>query len=327
MTFLCQLTQSQTIADKVNLSGMERSWDSPRFKSAELIREIKNIQKRGYKQIRLPVALSYHLHSNPRFLSELESLIQFTEKEKLQIILCNFDSELNRNNWQSHRSVIKSNWLSVLKKISFDTKYLAIELVNEPLVNPDTWENILMELLPEIREVKPDIPIIIGATNYNSLYELSRMRPLTGFGNIIYTFHFYEPFIFTHQGTQWTGNQNATKGIPYPFEEGKMPSLNPKAKGTAGEINLRDYYQTGNMLAVEDKIRQISDWALRNQVALWCTEYGVSKNADPESRKRYLEDVSATLDKYRIPGFIWEWEGNFGIKSLIHHSKSTEGNK
>lgn len=306
---------------------MERSWDSPRFKSAELIREIKNIQKKGYTHIRLPVALSYHLQSNPRFLSELESLIRFTEKEKLQIILCNFDSELNRNNWQSHSSVIKSNWLSVLKKISFDTKYLAIELVNEPLVNPDTWENILMELLPEIREVKPDIPIIIGATNYNSLYELSRMMPLTGFGNIIYTFHFYEPFIFTHQGTPWTGNQNATKGIPYPFEEGKMPSLNPKAKGTAGEINLRDYYQTGNMLSIEDKISQISEWAKQNQVSIWCTEYGVSKNADPASRKRYLEDISATLHKYDIPGFIWEWEGNFGIKSLINNSKSTEGNK
>jgi len=51
-------------------------------------------------------------------------------------------------------------------------------------------------------------------------------------------------------------------------------------------------------------------------MTLWCTEYGASSNADPISRQTYLRDVGEVLKEFTILGFVWEWEGNFGVSGL-----------
>lgn len=317
----CGMANSQPSTKNINLTGMERTWDSPKLRSNLLIKKINELKGHGFQGIRLPLAIGYHLESNSGFLRELRALVRYTENQKIPLTLCYFDPDLNENNKSKKLEDISRNWLKVLNQLDSKSQYLSIELVNEPNLNPDSWVNFSEVLVSQIRERHAEIPILIGATNFNSLYELSRMEPIQAAGPIVYIFHFYEPIIFTHQGAEWTGEQNATQGIPYPFQQEKMPSLNPRAKGTAGEINLRDYPQTGNQIALEDKISQIAAWAMRNQVALWCTEYGVSKNADPESRQNYLRDVEKTLNDYNIPGFLWEWEGNFGVKSLVRKSQ------
>ena len=73
---------------------------------------------------------------------------------------------------------------------------------------------------------------------------------------------------------------------------------------------------TGNKIAVLDKISQIAEWADKNGLELWCTEYGVSLNADPDSRKNYLKDVRSVLNQFHFQSFVWEWEGNFGVREL-----------
>jgi len=37
-----------------------------------------------------------------------------------------------------------------------------------------------------------------------------------------YTFHFYEPYIFTHQGAGWTKEKNFLEGLPYPYRSAAM---------------------------------------------------------------------------------------------------------
>jgi len=48
----------------------------------------------------------------------------------------------------------------------------------------------------------PDKKIIVGGVFWNSVHTLSQLDiPLDA--NIVYNFHFYEPFLFTHQGAYW----------------------------------------------------------------------------------------------------------------------------
>lgn len=145
------------------------------------------------------------------------------------------------------------------------------------------------------------------------------MQPLP-FDSIIYSFHFYEPFIFTHQETNWTGNQNATTGIPFPYPDSTevtpMPQLSEKAIGTAGAVNFRDYSQTGTYQAIRDKLTLVDNWRSTHGVEVWCTEYGATRNADKQSRIKYLKAVNEALKELRIPGYIWEYRGNFGIDDL-----------
>ncbi|GMQ31669.1 glycoside hydrolase family 5 protein [Algoriphagus confluentis] len=275
---------------------------------------MKEAKKAGYSSFRVPLALNY-LFQQSHFEKELLKLIEASIQLDSRLILANFNHGLSEKNYSQAIERLYSDWERVLSVVPQNPGNLYFELANEPDLNPDTWYRAVQDLVPRLHKIRKDIPFILGATNFNSLFELSRIQPWSLEG-VIYTFHFYEPYLFTHQGTDWTGPQNSTLGIPFPYESSSMPRLDYRAKGTPGEINYRDYEMTGNSVAIQDKIGQIAAWAQINGVQLWCTEYGVTQNADADSRKIYLEEVQKVLSQHQIPGFVWEWEGNFGIKKL-----------
>ncbi len=310
------LAVAQVPAHGINLTGLERTWQSPHLRSKAIIAQLRQLDRLGYTKVRIPMAVDYLLENDPSFLIELRKVLRYADSRQLTVILAYFDHQLSEERLESGLQKLKTNWQIVLKSLEGNTNRLYLELANEPQLSPDTWYRSVPDLVGSILQVNPDIPIILGATNFNSLFELSRMQPWA-LDRVVYTFHYYEPYLFTHQGTAWTGPQNSTMGIPYPYDESRMPALSPQALGTAGEVNYRDYGLTGNRTAMEDKIGQIARWAADHGVELWCTEYGVTANSDSESRKRYLLDLHQVLQNHRIPGYIWEWEGNFGVKNLI----------
>ena len=46
---------------------------------------------------------------------------------------------------------------------------------------------------------------MVGPTSWNSLADLPLLR-LPADANLLVTFHYYEPFQFTHQGATWAGD-------------------------------------------------------------------------------------------------------------------------
>jgi endoglucanase len=319
LTFPLALTAQTVLSTQpkgMNLTGNERVWDFPVFKPQKVIKEIQDIRRAGISIIRLPLAFGYFESTDARFYKKLRKVIRYSNRKNTALVLAYFDHGLTEDNLHQKKQELISHWYSVLDIIPANATNLFLEIVNEPTISPDSWRSLSLDILMDIRKKNPAIPLIVGATNSNSIFELSRMDPFPVDG-LIYTFHYYEPFIFTHQGTEWTGDQHATTGIPYPFHPSQMPQLHPDAYGTDGEINFRDYDRTGNHLAVEDKIAQIASWASRHSVVVWCTEFGVTIHADELSRKAYLEDVIKTLAKYQISSIVWEWEGNFGTKNLF----------
>lgn len=115
-------------------------------------------------------------------------------------------------------------------------------------------------MVSALRKADKQRTFIIGATNYISIYELSRFVRLAD-ENIIYTVHFYEPFLFTRQGAPWLGNQAATVGVPFPYNVEKFPALNSKAKNTSGESNYYQYKNDGNEQSVKGKLQIVKNWA------------------------------------------------------------------
>ena len=76
---------------------------------------------------------------------------------------------------------------------------VAFELVNEVRnVDPELWNTLAEETIRAIRQRNPARKIIVGGISWNAPWALKKLR-LFEDGNVIYTFHFYSPFEFTHQ--------------------------------------------------------------------------------------------------------------------------------
>ena len=133
---------------------------------------------------------------------------------------------------QLRTSDIAVDWLTMLWRrlaahyAARDPENVFFEILNEPEVNDAyRWAGIQARVAAAIREVAPKNTIIATGPNYSDIADLLRMQPLAD-GNVIYTFHFYDPHEFTHQGAGWgEAWWSYTHNIPYPATESSMPLL------------------------------------------------------------------------------------------------------
>lgn len=300
----------------INLTGLERYWEHKKWDEKETIKDIDELYNKGIRAIRLPVAFEHQFtqQSKRRFLKCLVKVIKHVQKKDMTLIICYFDHTLNKETNFSNLNTIKENWEYISKKLRKYSNCVYYELVNEPNLYPIQWDAMVQTLVPAIRKKDKKTKILIGATNYNSIYELSRKKPFP-FNNLIYSFHFYEPFLFTHQGADWIGNQSKTTNIPYPYDSIKMPSMHLDALGTAGEINYKDYKHMANKISLGHKIDIVVQWAKQHQVELWCTEFGTINTIPQKYRNTYFKDMLAVFKEKNIRCYVWEYKGNFGINN------------
>jgi endoglucanase len=320
------LTQRQTafkraknLDNGISISWLEQTWN-PDILSIKPIKstDFALIKRLGFKSVRLPVAFAYFESDKIRVekvFTHIDEVLEQCNTYGLQLIIDYHYGKLTDTNYLTETPKIINQWLKLTKRyIRESPEKVFFELYNEPPhMNPKVWKDAAYNIVTAIRRVDKKRTLIVGASNFNSIYELSRMERLAD-ENIIYTFHFYEPFFFTHQGADWVGNQVATTGVPFPYDAKTYPAINPKVKGTWGENNYYQYKTDGNEQSVHDKLQIVKNWGARYDVPILCGEYGVyNKYADADSRCRYIKTVRENLKAMGIPGIMWDYNTNFSI--------------
>jgi endoglucanase len=208
------------------------------------------------------------------------------------------------------------------KKYSADK--LFFEVYNEPhassaglTTKPKTWWTPVQEKLAQaIRQETPDHFIIVGGESWNSIDGLVAL-PAYNITKLIYNFHFYDPFIFTHQGATWVGWIPAQLGrnIPYPSSPEGVAPLVAAATNTELKNNLQWYgSQKYNIDSLDKWISKAVNWSEQNKAMLICNEFGSYKNFAPrQSRINYIKEVRTVLEKYKIGWAMWEYDEGFGV--------------
>lgn len=311
--------KAQSLDNGVSISWLEQTWNQNILdKSTINASDFRLLKQLGFKSIRLPIAFEYFRANNipvQQVLEHVDEIFRFCKLYGFKLIICYHPGNQNGNGYLIENPKVIDTWATLAKKyIHESSDDLFFELYNEPPhMDPQIWDQAANEIVTAIRKIDRKRTLIIGASNFNSIYELSRSVPLKD-ANIIYTFHFYEPFFFTHQGAGWVGDQVATTGVPFPYNEENFPSLNPRAKNTWGETNYYQYRRDGNEQSVKDKLQIVKNWSLRYKVPVLCGEYGVyNKYADLDSRCRYIKAVRRVLKTMGIPGMLWDYNSNFSI--------------
>ncbi len=135
-------------------------------------------------------------------------------------------------------------WKAIAERYADEPTIWGYGLINEPFAPQlETTEATLMQhekliktLVTEIRSVSPYQMIfterLCGAKNIeddgsNVWFGLNSETsfPIINDSNIVYEFHCYEPFNFTHQNTEWAG----TKGITMVYPSDEVISANYEA--------------------------------------------------------------------------------------------------
>ena len=251
ITRLTAFKRAKSLDNGISVSWYEQTWnDSVLMHSALKPSDFKLLRALGFKSIRLPVAFTYFESKHipvEQIFSHIDNIVKQCALYGLKLIICYHSGNFNENNYLTETPRIVDLWLKLSKRYQHvSTENLFFEIYNEPLhMDPQIWKDGAYNIVTAIRKVDKNRTLIVGASNYNSIYELSHFVRLAD-ENIIYTFHFYEPFLFTHQGAEWVGNQDATIGVPFPYSAEYFPILNPKAKNTDGEKNYNQYPRDGN---------------------------------------------------------------------------------
>jgi len=189
---------------------------------------------------------------------------------------------------------------------------LIYEFQNEPHdLAPEEWHRIQRRLVADLRQTEPDRLAVVTGADWGGVSGLLALPALDD-PNLIYSFHFYDPFVFTHQGADWTDLVDL-KGVRFP-PRGPVPEAKgPKVQGWWKD-ELAKYYQSHAAVELARTLDQVTAFAAARKVPVWCGEFGAyDRYADPDDRARWYQTVRGLLDDRSIPWTMWDYRGGFGL--------------
>lgn len=249
----------------------------------------------GFNSIRQPVKWSAHTQKtapytiDETFFKRVDWAIEQATKRGLNIIINihhyeEFDDKPTEN---------LDRWLAIWAQISERYKNqsdkLYFELYNEPHFQLNTfWNNYLLKGIATIRKHHPNRPIIIGGINWNSYSSLQSLVLPAEDKYLIATFHYYEPFQFTHQSAEWVEGSNAWQGTTWTGTESQKKQ-------------------------VIDHFTSVKAWATGHNRPIFLGEFGAYSKADAASRVSWTTFVRTEAEKQGFSWAYWEFGAGFGI--------------
>ncbi|MBE6753491.1 MAG: glycoside hydrolase family 5 protein [Ruminococcaceae bacterium] len=224
--------------------------------------------------------------------------------------------DAERNNLFTNET-LQERFMSMWEKLAqhYGTcEHVFFELLNEVVEteNNDAWNTLVEKVIARIRAIAPQRPIIYGGIMWNSASTLKLLRkPI--FDNVIYTFHFYEPLIFTHQKAPWVKNMDMEKTVNYPADMDYYRAHSAQL-GNQGETAVRSEAQTMGEEFIAKLMQEAIDAAEAADVPLYCGEFGVIDRAPVEDTLRWFVDMDNTFRRFDIGCAVWSYKKmDFGI--------------
>lgn len=185
---------------------------------------------------------------------------------------------------------------------------LAFEILNEVRdVDPEKWNRLADRCLNEIRKVNKDRWVVIGSTCWNSVNRLKDLR-IWDDPKVVYTFHMYAPFEFTHQrGVLQAQPLYYNRTLEYPTTDveryrGYRRLIYPGSDGGYKGVKAIDKTHLALLL------RDAFDFVKRHpDKILWNGEFGTIRHAPPASRVAYMRNVVELCRTNGIPYCVWNY--------------------
>lgn len=185
---------------------------------------------------------------------------------------------------ERYRSVV-SSLARMLARVGTDK--VALELMNEPQYYPcdgsggREWEAVLTGLVRAARESAPDLTLVVTGACGGNITGLIQLDPSRlDDDRLIYSFHFYEPHGFTHQGT---AQSRYVKGAPWPITHNEMELARVYSELLVDDKELNSRERSAKLGEIRRHLVEYAegDWSeetLRarfGQVRVWAERHGI----------------------------------------------------
>lgn len=289
--------------------------------------DIALIKSMGFDHVRFPIEPAPLLKDTPdpsilntTYLQYLDRALDMILATGLAVVIDIHPSDefkLRMNRDERGVEAFAKFWRTFATHLSKrDPEFVFLETINEPMVEDGyRWFGIQGKLIASIRAGAPNHTIIAGGHRWSGLYEMLFLEPYSD-PNVIYNFHFYEPFAFTHQGATWAGpNLPYYKNVPYPSSPEAVKLMLDTVLDEPAKYNLLRYGEDNwNAGRIDRELAAAAAWAAKHRVYITCNEFGAFRRfAKPADRVAWLQDMRTALEKHGIGWTMWDYSGSFAV--------------
>ena len=291
--------------------------------------DVKKVKDLGFDHIRLPIDYEV-LETREGFeytegIAYVNQFLLWCEEYEMDVVLdlhkaygydFNDAGDSSKNNLFENEELQKrfvDLWTRLAQHYG-KLPYVAFELLNEVVEEhvADNWNKLIDVTVNAIRRYAPNTPIIYGGIQWNSARTLKLLNKPED-DNIIFTFHMYEPLIFTHQKAYWVPNMPMDKTIEYPATMDYYKEVSALIGYKGKDVTVSECKEMGKPFLIE-MISEAVDAAKEAGVKLYCGEFGVIDRAPVEDTLRWYRDIFDVFKQFDIHAAVWSYkEMDFGV--------------
>lgn len=189
-----------------------------------------------------------------------------------------------------------------------ENPHVQFETLNEPVAPTDEiWNNVKDRLCREIRRHAKNSTIVTGSNMWNAARTYGGLTPVDD-DNIIYSVHFYEPLLFTHQFAPWIPDPEIKQKRDYPSDYGA---------GIPRQFGHVDSAGLWNRDRLVKEFDGVNTFRKKYNAQVICNEFGVFASVDLAAQLRWYEDILSVLQEMNIGFSYWNYKNlDFGIISI-----------
>lgn len=257
--------------------------------------DVVKMKEAGIQSLRLPICFAiltdsvapYYVDTNSAVWARIDSVISWADELNMNVIIDNHHQwDIFNQNWRVKLPRFAHLWSVVVQHYSYlDPNRYTFELLNEPAfgIAIDSLNEVFRVTIDTIRQYTTAHTIIVSPNFSSSGQAYAGYQPFAD-TNLIYTWHSYDPYQFTHQGFSW-----ASPSVPLGTT---FPSL---------------------MTMLENAWYQVTNWQATYHKPVFLGEFGTGVFGDDVSRCNWIEYFGTRLDSFNMPWFYWDWRWDFSM--------------
>jgi endoglucanase len=254
---------------------------------------LTTIAEGGFATVRIPVRWSAHADTvapyaiDDEFLARVTWVVDEALATGLRVVLNVHHYQEIFTDPDGERERFLALWQQLATHFSDRPGGLLFEVLNEPhdSLTAERWNTLFPEALAVIRETNPDREVVVGTAEWGGIGAMAELR-LPDDEHLIFTFHYYEPFAFTHQGAEWVDGADEWLGTTW---------------GTAED-----------RAAVQRDFDAVAAWAADRDLAVFMGEFGAYSRAPADARVAWTEFVRREAERRGFAWAYWEFDAGFG---------------